>query len=218
MAVETDALIDLSHFNVNPDFKQAKADGILGVIHKCTQGLGFTDKLYIQHRDAARAEGLLWGAYHFGTGADGVQQADFFLQEVGADPDTLLILDFERNTTAGGTSMTLDQAHAFVTRVQCVTGRFPGLYAGIYLKELLKDTLDPVLANCWLWLAQYKAPPVAPPNWPTWTMWQYTNGKKGPDPRPVAGIGQCDRAKFQGTADELRQFWTPRSRAAVEGG
>src|SRR5690349_24766809 len=128
--METNAVIDLSHYNVNPDFKKAKADGILGVVHKATQGLTFKDNLYMQHRDAARAEGLLWGAYHFGTGVDGVQQADFFLKTAGADPEVLLILDFEQNPT--GVSMTLDQARAFVTRVQSATGRTPGLYAGAY--------------------------------------------------------------------------------------
>src|SRR5947208_2529441 len=112
--MQTNAVIDLSHFNVNPDFKKAKADGILGVIHKVTQGLGFVDNRYMEHRNAARAEGLLWGAYHFGAGGDGIAQADFFLQKVGPDRDVLLVLDFERNTTPGGSNMTLDQARAFV--------------------------------------------------------------------------------------------------------
>jgi GH25 family lysozyme M1 (1,4-beta-N-acetylmuramidase) len=208
---ETNAIIDLSHFNQNPDFHLAKGDGIVGVIHKATQGLGFSDSAYIAHRDAARAAGLLWGAYHFGTGADGAQQADFFLQKVGADPSVLLILDFEQNTA--GPSMTLDGARAFVTRVQSVTGRYPGLYAGSFLKQLLGTSLDPVLAQCWFWLAQYSPTPVVPPNWPTWTMWQYTDGKSGSDPHTVAGIGPCDRDKFNGTEDALRQFWIPKAAA-----
>jgi lysozyme len=212
---ELDAIIDLSHFNVNPDFQKAKNDGILAVIHKATQGTGFADSAYATRRGAARAAGLLWGAYHFGTGTDGVAQADFFLAKTGGDPETLLVLDFEQNMS--GPSMTLDQASGFVTRVQSVTGRFPGLYAGSFLKDALGAARDPILANCWFWLAQYKAPPVVPPNWPTWTLWQYTDGKTGPDPRPVAGIGRCDREKFQGTADELVRFWVP-ARAAEAGG
>jgi lysozyme len=76
---ETNAVIDLSHFNQNPDFNLAKGDGLLGVIHKTTQGTSRFDPTYIAHRDAARAAGLLWGAYHFGTGADGLEQAEFFL-------------------------------------------------------------------------------------------------------------------------------------------
>src|ERR1051326_7485652 len=132
---ETNAIIDLSHFNQHPDFAQAKGDGVLGVFHKATQGMKFFDPTYMAHRDAALAAGMLWGAYHFGTGADGVEQADFFLQKVTPGPDVLLVLDFEANPQ--GPSMTLEEARAFVTHVQSVTGRFPGLYAGAFLKELL---------------------------------------------------------------------------------
>mgnify|MGYP006160279261 CR=1 FL=1 len=33
-----DAVIDISHFNGAPDWARVKAAGILGVIHKATQG------------------------------------------------------------------------------------------------------------------------------------------------------------------------------------
>jgi len=204
---ECDAVIDLSHFNQNPDFVQARAAGILGVFHKSTQGTSFFDPTYLAHRDAARAAGLLWGAYHFGTGADGVEQAEFFLRQVQPGPDVLLALDFEANPQ--GPSMTLDQARAFVTQVQGVMGRYPGLYGGGYLKQLLGASHDPVLAKCWLWLAQYGPTAIVPPNWETWTMWQCTNGLAGLNPQPVPGVGRCDRDKFNGTPDELETFWNP---------
>jgi lysozyme len=194
---ETNAIIDLSHFNQNLDFDQASGDGILGVIHKATQGTTRVDPLYIAHRDAALDAGMLWGAYHFGTGADGLEQAEFFLNTVGPDPDVLLVLDFEANPQ--GPSITLEEARAFVTHIQSVTGRWPGLYAGAYLKQLLGTSTDPVLGNCWFWLAQYGPTAVVPPNWATWTMWQYTDGAAGMEPHTVAGIGRCDRDKFNGT-------------------
>ena len=208
---EGDVIIDLSHFNQHLDFEQAKAAGILGVFHKSTQGTSFFDPTYLSHRDGARASKLLWGAYHFGTGADGVEQADFFLQKVQPGPEDLLVLDFEANPQ--GPSMTLDEARAFVTHVHSVTGRSPGLYAGAYLKQLLGVSHDPVLANCWFWLAQYGPTAVVPPNWKTWTLWQYTDGAAGPDPKPVPGIGRCDRDKFNGTPDELLKFWNPAARS-----
>src|SRR5437764_15047016 len=108
---ETNAIIDLSHFNQNLDFNLAKGDGLLGIIHKATQGTSCLDPTYIAHREAAQDAGLLWGAYHFGTGADGLEQADFFLQNVGADPGVLLVLDFEANPQ--GPSITLEEARAF---------------------------------------------------------------------------------------------------------
>src|SRR5205823_3497969 len=142
---------------------------------------------YQLNRAKALGAGLLWGAYHFGVGADGVAQADFFLSTVQPDLTTLVILDFEANP--GGSTMDLIEARAFVTHVQQQIGRWPGLYGGQYLKELLGWSPDPVLSNCWLWLAQYGPMPVLPPGWQEWTLWQYTDGLAGPMPHEVAGIG-----------------------------
>jgi lysozyme len=207
---DTNAVIDLSHFNSNPNFVQAKADGILGVFHKATQGTGYFDPTYTAHRAQALAAGLLWGAYHFGTGADGVEQADFFLRHTGPASGALLVLDLEANPQ--GPSMPLAEARAFVTHIQAVTGRWPGLYAGAYLKELLGVHPDPILANCWFWLSQYGPTAVVPPNWKSWTFWQYTDGAAGLGPYTVNGIGRCDRNKFNGTADDLTLLWSPPDR------
>ena len=191
-------VIDLSHFNIHPDFQMAKSDGILAVIHKATQGTSFSDLACASRREQVFNTGLLWGAYHFGTGAGGVEQADFFLQKV--QHSDLLILDFEINPQ--GPSMTLDQARDFVTHIRSVTGRWPGLYGGDYLKQLLGTAQNPVLGNCWLWLAQYGPAAVVPANWKSWILWQYTD--RGD---PVAGIGPCDRSRFNGDAAALLQFW-----------
>ena len=142
---------------------------------------------------------MLWGAYHFATGSDGIKQADNFLNVVKPDNNTLLVLDFEPNPT--GPSMDLVEAHAFVSHVQQATGRYPGFYSGHYIKQLLGGTKDSVLANCWFWLAQYGPTAVVPPTWDTWTMWQYTDGNMGSTPHDVDGIGSCDRDKFNGTQD-----------------
>lgn len=200
-------VIDLFRHNNSPDFAQAKGDGIIGVIHKATEGVGYTDPTFLANREAARAAGLLWGAYHFGTGSDPVAQADWFLEQALDDGKTLLVLDFEENPSTNGTQMTLDAARAFVTRIQERTGRPPGFYSGRDIKEALGDNQDPVLSPCWFWLAQYGNQAVVPPNWPTWTMWQYTDGQLGPEPHSVAGIGPCDRNKFQGDEAALRSFW-----------
>ena len=119
--------------------------------------------------------------------------------------DTLLVLDFEPNPS--GPSMSLEEARAFNTHVFEQTGRWPGLYAGHYLKELLGTRSDPVLGNSWIWVAQYGPTVVVPPNWSTWTMWQYTDGGAGPEPHKVNGIGRCDRDKFNGSEAQLRRLW-----------
>ena len=200
------AVIDISHHNGGRlDFAKARADGILGVIQKASQGQGYVDPTYRANRTKARAAGLLWGAYHFATGSDGVKQAVHFLDTVGDLTDTLLVLDFEPNPS--GPSMSLEEARAFNTHVFEQTGRWPGLYAGHYLKEVLGTRSDPVLGNSWIWVAQYGPTVVVPPNWSTWTMWQYTDGGAGPEPHKVNGIGRCDRDKFNGSEAQLRRLW-----------
>lgn len=199
------AVIDLSHFNANPDFAAAAQDGILGVIHKATQGLSYVDPTYAQREPLARAAGLLWGAYHFGTGDPAVEQAQHFLANIDDPANTLLVLDFEENS--GGTSMDLDQAWQFVDYVSQQTGRFPGFYSGSYAKQLLGNSPTSNLTQCWLWLAQYGPTPQIPPCWPYWTMWQYTDGSNGNPPYGVDGIGTCDRDQFNGSATQLRKLW-----------
>jgi lysozyme len=198
-------VIDLSHHNGNVDLVQAKADGISGIIHKATQGTTYTDPMYANNCIKATNAGLYWGAYHFGTGEDGVEQADYFLSIVNPRDQDLLILDFENNPT--GPTMTLDQACAFVTRIQEKTGRWPGLYSGSLIKQLLGTQKNATLANCWFWLAQYGDTPTIPSNWPYWTMWQYTDGNAGPLPHSVNGVGNCDRDQFNGDMSGLQRLW-----------
>lgn len=194
------AVVDLSHYNSVSSFDDVKSDGILGVIHKATQGISYQDPAYQSCQEQALAAGLFWGAYHFGTGDDPVSQAEYFLSFVNPKPTDLLALDFEENPN--GSSMTLADAEQFVTTVQQATGRWPGLYGGGYLKGLLGNDTNPTLANCWFWLAEYGPTPEVPPNWPTWTMWQYT------DTGTVDGIeGNCDRDQFNGDVNGLMKLW-----------
>ncbi len=207
-----DIVIDLSHYNNNGvvtiDFGAVAGAGIAGVIHKATQGTSTKDPAYAARQPAAQAANLLWGAYHFGSAADGTQQADFFLSVVQPTPSDLLVLDLEATYDSQGqqaASMSLAQAEAFVTRVNQQTGRWPALYAGSYLKSLLGTSTSSTLARCWLWVAEYtSAPtPTLPPGWPTWTLWQYTESGT------VPGIsGAVDRDRFNGTnPGALLQAW-----------
>ena len=206
-------VVDISHHNGNVDLTKAQQAGIVGVIHKGTQGTGMFDNMYNQNRQKAKAAGLLWGAYHFGTNSDGGAQANFFLSKINADKETLLVLDYEPN---GNSTMTLSQAKAFVSRIKDATGRVPGLYSGSLIKQQLGGKPpDPILAECFLWLAQYGPQPKGiPATWSTWTFWQYTDGVAGPAPHAVDGIGPCDRDQFNGTLEELQALWGVTSDAA----
>ena len=218
MAARINVVIDLSHHRETVDFDAVKADGIVGVIHKATEGLGFSDRTYAARRVEARRRGLLWGAYHSGVGANGSDQADFFIKTADPDEQTLIVLDYETNPT--GPTMTLDQAREFVERVEEITGRYPGLYSGRLVKEQLGGVTppDPVLSNCFLWIAQYGGPrPLdVPPTFKTWTLWQYTDGVHGPEPHRVKGVGQCDRNRFNGSLAQLKKLWGVRRKSAAK--
>ena len=209
VAKPINVIVDLSHHNEAVDFVKMKADGIVGVIHKATQGLRYVDKSYASRRRKAVDCGLLWGAYHFGVGADGSDQAQFFLKVTKPDEHTLLVLDYEPNLT--GPTMALDQAREFVEHVAEATGRWPGLYSGHLIKEQLGGVTPPdrQLSKCFLWLAQYNGPKPLniPSTFKTWTFWQYTDGVHGPEPHRVDGVGLCDRNKFNGSLARLRKLW-----------
>jgi lysozyme len=207
----TNVVIDISHNNGTVNLQNAQAAGIVGIIHKATQGSTFADRMYQTNQQQALALGLLWGAYHFGNGDDGVSQAEFFLNTVKPAAQTILVLDFESNTA--GSTMSLQEARDFVTHVQSVTGIWPGLYGGSYLKEQLGNQIDPILQNCWLWLAQYGPTAVLPPNWSKWTLWQYTDGHIVTDPNPIPGISPCDRDYFSDTPAVLQAKWSTGSLA-----
>ena len=91
----TNGIIDISKFQHTPDFKKVKDAGIIGVIAKATQGVNAHDPVYAQNKVAAKAQGLLWGAYHFGTASDPIKQADDFVDTAAAGDDELLVLDYE---------------------------------------------------------------------------------------------------------------------------
>jgi lysozyme len=193
-------VIDLSHFNTVTSFEEIKTAGIEGVIHKATQGTDWTDPTYDSRCQQAQAAGLWWGAYHFGTNADGATQAQYFLAKVKPGPNDLLALDFEENPAS---QMTVAQAEEFVTEVFNQTGRYPGLYSDDLIDRLLGSDVNTVLANCWFWRAQYEgSSPSVPPTWSNWTMWQYTSAGV------VSGItGYCDRETFNGSVDDLSRLW-----------
>jgi lysozyme len=191
-------------------FHQIKNAGIAAVIHKATQGLHFADASYDLRRVRAHSVDLLWGAYHFASDDDPVAQADHFLQVANPGPKDLMVLDFEPNHTQGTMSRT--QAETFVQHVHQKTGRFPTLYAGqSFLTSQVQGHPNTPLKNCPLWIAVYPNSsshlPTVPAPWPTFTLWQYTDGNSGPQPHQVPGIGPCDRDKFNGTLTELQAWW-----------
>lgn len=199
-------ILDLSHHNTITDWQAMQSDGVVAIIHKATQGTGFVDPQYASRKLEARRRGILWGAYHFGEGGDPRGQARHFLDTVQPDGQTVLALDFEGNPL--GPDMDLAEAEEFVRVIHDETGTWPLLYTGNwYIQAFIGAGQMTLLSNCPLWIAVWVDEPTFPSQWGRWTIWQYTNGLAGPEPRDVAGVTRCDRDRFNGTLQNLRDFW-----------
>ena len=214
---------DMAHFNpVN--FTEIKAAGIVGVIHKATQGVGVTDHQYAARRPVAEAAGLLWGAYSFATGDDPAANAKHFLAVARPDAKTLLCLDFEDNPHS---PMSGQQAYDFMRAVEDATSRLCWIYGGNRVREHITPLCEKssALADYFkarpLWLCQYKTGLPAgidlaelkkhirvPGPWHDWTLLQYTGDGVGPLPHTVPGLEKgADLNAFDGTDDALRAVW-----------
>jgi lysozyme len=201
----TKNIIDISHWEEPVDFAKVSDDGIVAVIAKATTGAAGIDPAYAAFKTAAAPYNFLWGSYHFGTGSEIDVQIEHYLETTEPTDRELVCLDFEPNPN--GPTMTLNQAREFVLLFQHLTGRYPVLYGGFWLKESLNGRPDDLLTKCPLWLSQYAPKPTLPVGWTKYTLWQFTDGNDGPPPYTVSGIGKCDRNQFAGSEAELRNRW-----------
>jgi lysozyme len=195
-----DVVIDLSHHNVITDWTAIRNAGIHAVLHKASQGTTFVDKTYHERRRQALDSGLLFGAYHFGEAGPALPQVSHFLDTVQPEPGDLLVLDFEPCAQ----TMTQEGAELFVDEVYVRTGQWCGLYSGMsFCGETMGTCTDTPLARSWLWLARYSTtPPVVPPAWTTWTLWQFC------DDGTIPGIeGAVDIDRFNGSIAQLYRLW-----------
>lgn len=76
--------IDASHHKGPIDWRQVAGAGITFAYLKATEGTGFTDPRFAEHRRAAGREGIAVSGYHyFQLCSDGAEQAAHFLDVLG---------------------------------------------------------------------------------------------------------------------------------------
>lgn len=192
-------VVDLSHHNTVPEsLKPAKAAGVLGVIHKLTEGTGYVDDKVAARYHLALDADLLWGVYHFIRPGKIAEQARHFLAQAKgvANPETIFVLDYE---DAG---VSLDDCLQFLELVEVETGRTPIIYSGHVLKEKLGGKPNANLARYPLWLAQYGPEAVLPPGWDNYWLWQFT------DKGTVPGINPpTDCNAYDGPTEQMVAEW-----------
>lgn len=199
-------VLDISHHNTVTSWNDIVRAGIVGIIHKATEGTYMTDDEYEGRREAANEAGLKWGAYHFATNNPVVEQADLFLRFADPEQQDMIVLDWE---PYGDNTMTKDQAREWIELVERRLDR-PGevvIYSGNLAKEELNDD-DVFFGERRLWLAHYSSSPSVASPWSDYWLWQYSDGAAGPSPHGCPGVsGAVDTNSFQGTATELREQW-----------
>jgi len=191
-------IIDISHHNTIRDFKALKEAGILGVIHKTTEGTSFWDKEYSKRRKLALDVGLLWGAYHFNTGDNVERQVKFFFDRAQPDEHTLMALDFEDHPRAS--NMSIKGAKEFLKIADEKLGRKLVLYSGNRVKDLLGKEKDEFLGSHRLWLAQYARRWITQSSWEKPWLWQYSERGRLP-----GTDGNIDLNFYDG--DKLSEEW-----------
>lgn len=200
----TDCVIDLySGDQLGPSaFHDFKAAGVLGIVHKATEGATLTDKAYASRRRRAASVGILWGAYCFAREGDGKDQALHFLDTAEPDDKTLLSLDWEQ-PPHGRAALSLAQAESFVSTVRAQAGRWPVLYANYSWLMDAGVAHGSVLAQCPLWVARYNAVlgPLPLP-WTDWALWQWTEHGSVP-----GSGGDTDKDRYNGSVDQLLAKW-----------
>src|SRR5258708_26073392 len=85
---------DFYHGDKDADFQAVKADGMVAIFLKASEGGMMQDPAYVHRREAASEAGLLVGAYHFLTVGDVAAQVEWFLKCAGTG--VRYALDWER--------------------------------------------------------------------------------------------------------------------------
>ncbi|MBE0336428.1 GH25 family lysozyme [Paenibacillus sp. 23TSA30-6] len=208
--------IDVSRYQGKIDWKVVKEDGISFAFIKASQGKSYRDKTFIGNAQAARAVGILVGAYHYVddsaiTPEDARKEAANFVSAIDSAGgiqtfDLPPVMDYESNKSGLSKSAVTAVAKAFLQEVERLTGVRPIVYT---YPSFIGNFSG--LSDYPLWIARYSATQVPPgaSGWLRWDIWQYSDGSAGgtlpSGTRKVDGIaGPVDLNEFDGTADELR--------------
>ncbi|MEU8968178.1 glycoside hydrolase family 25 protein [Streptomyces monashensis] len=107
--------------------------GLSFAFTKITEGLGYINSEWASQRDHAKANGLVWGGYHYPHMANSVQaEANFFLAQVAWKPGDLVVLDWEGYDSANQGVSSNDQRAYKESWLRYVKGKLPHNPVGMY--------------------------------------------------------------------------------------
>lgn len=194
--------IDLSHWQDDVDFNAVASAGVVGCIHKVSEGTGYTDPTYAARKKQALDAGLCWGGYHFLKHGNVSAQMDYFVGKAGLPAGSRLVIDYEDSACV------LDDLQEAIEALGTVdpTAQICTYAGGLLKGQVSSSKTYPWLSPTSLWLAQYT---TGTPSWPTniweyWSLWQYSESGS------VPGVGgACDVNQFNGDQDACRRWFGP---------
>ncbi len=172
-----------------------------------------TQELYMTRREMAKTLGLKWGAYHLGRPGNPREQADHFVDFAQPEPDDLIALDIEDNTSDW---MSLADAEIFAQQIKIRLGRYPVLYTNGNTADYVarNKAQYPLLSRLPLWYARYRddITGVFPKgNWDNYALWQFSSmhncGSRSCPYRVAGAKNDIDVNVSPLTVAELQKAW-----------
>lgn len=208
--------VDQYENNAGANFVQYVHGGRLLYAHKATEGIGHVDRWHKTRTVDAHSHGLAVMHYHYcrpdqldtagemrnfwDTASRTWQRFDF------------VALDFESGVKGHSAAFMQDYIeHAWdeLKRISGHTGRPYGSTS-----FLIVNTRRSWMRFRSRWQAQYGPEPGRAPWGTAYWAWQFTNGKDGPEPHGIAGVGSSDVSLLNPyTAIRLRVLLAGRRRA-----
>jgi GH25 family lysozyme M1 (1,4-beta-N-acetylmuramidase) len=208
--------IDVSDFDDFVNWQQVRSAGFSFAFAKATEGGTFKADTFPGNWRRMQGAGVIRGAYHFFRPlVDPKTQARNFLDYIASvepiQPDDLPpALDLEHFPESVGRQWSsiskadrIKRVREWIDIVEDEIKRKPIIYTSFgFWDGFMSGVKD--FSNYPLWVAHYtnKAKPLIPPEWSSWTFWQYT------DSTEVPGIPTPDEDgdRFNGSLSELLAF------------
>ena len=192
--------IDVSHWQGLIDWNRVAASGKAFAIAKATEGVAFKDDRYDRNKAGALANGMKFGAYHFGRPKnDPVREADWFVSQMDLERGMIIpTLDIEVTDGRGPTAL-ITWTKAFLQRVYQRTGVKPMIYTSpaFWRNNLNNSRWFADNGYSVLWVAHWgvSSPSTMAENWggKSWTFWQYSATGRVPG---ISGNVDLNRYRF----------------------
>jgi lysozyme len=199
--------IDISRWQGNIDWRQAKAAGTRFVFMKATEGGDHVDPRFRENWAGARAAGIPAGAYHFVYWCRPAhEQAQWFVQHIPNARDPLAlppILDVEWNGHSRtcprkvSRELALEKMRLMLRELEAHTGKRPIIYTDVTFHKDVLEGVSEFDAYPY-WIRSTAARPEEKYPGRRWAFWQFTTTGR------VPGItGNVDRNVFYGNEAEF---------------